>query len=99
MSLAFAIVEAAALGGLMPIETAPAAIRLLNAGLPLPQFVSGAGQLLVGGQGSLVNACLVLSIWTVLALGASLLAASRRSARVGEVELAPPSPVPAPSTT
>ena len=98
VSLAFALVEAAALGGLMPIETAPAAIQLLNASLPLPQFVSGAGQLLLGGQGSLANACLVLSIWTVLALGASLLAASRRSARVGDVEPAPPSPVPAPST-
>ena len=79
VSLAFALIEAAALGGLMPIETAPATIQLLNAALPLPQFVTGAAQLLLGGQGSLVNACLVLSLWTVLALGASLLAASRRS--------------------
>ena len=96
VSLAFAVVEAAALGGLMPIETAPAAIQLLNGVLPLPQFVSGAAQLLLGGQGSLANACLVLSLWTVLAFGASLLAASRRSSRVGEVEPAPPSPTPEP---
>ena len=96
VSLAFALVEAAALGGLMPIETAPAAIQLLNGVLPLPQFVSGAAQLLLGGRGSLVNACLVLSLWTVFAFGASLLAASRRSSRVGEVEPAPPSPSPAP---
>ena len=41
VSLVFALVEAAALGGLMPIETAPAAIELLNGVLPLPQFVSG----------------------------------------------------------
>ena len=98
VSLAFALIEAAALGGLMPIETAPATIQLLNAALPLPQFVNGAAQLLLGGQGSLVNACLVLSLWTVLALGASLLAASRRSSRVGEVESASPGPTPAPST-
>ena len=96
VSLAFALVEAAALGGPMPIETAPAAIQLLNGVLPLPQFVSGAAQLLLGGRGSLVNACLVLSLWTVFAFGASLLAASRRSSRVGEVEPAPPSPSPAP---
>ena len=98
VSLAFALVEAAALGGLMPIETAPATIQLLNGVLPLPQFVNGAAQLLLGGQGSLVNACLVLSLWTVLALGASVLAASRRSTRIGEVESVHPTPTPAPST-
>ncbi|HEY5980206.1 MAG TPA: YhgE/Pip domain-containing protein [Microlunatus sp.] len=99
VSLAFALVEAAALGGLMPIETAPAAIQTLNGVLPLPQFVRGAAELLLGGQGSLVNACLVLSLWTVLALGASLLAASRRSSRVGGTEVAVhPSPAPVPTT-
>ncbi|HEY5787336.1 MAG TPA: YhgE/Pip domain-containing protein [Microlunatus sp.] len=98
VSLAFALVEAAALAGLMPIETAPAAIQLLNGVLPLPQFVSGAAQLLLGGRGSLANACLVLAIWTVLAIGASLLAASRRSSRVGSVETVSPSPAAAPST-
>ena len=92
VSLAFALVEAAALAGLMPIETAPAAIQLLNGVLPLPQFVSGAAQLLLGGRGSLANACLVLAIWTVLAIGASLLAASRRSSRVGSVETVSPGP-------
>ncbi|HYI54993.1 MAG TPA: YhgE/Pip domain-containing protein [Microlunatus sp.] len=98
VSLAFALVEAAALGGLMPIETAPAALQLLNTALPLPQFVSGAAQLMLGGRGNLASACLVLSLWTVLALGASLLAASRRSSRVGGVETVHPSPAPAPST-
>jgi putative membrane protein len=97
VSLAFALVEAAALGGLMPIETAPAGIQLLNGVLPLPQFVSGAGQLLLGGQGSLLTACLVLSLWTLLALGASVLAAVRRSSKVGDPigSPAPPRPDPA----
>ena len=103
VSLAFALVEAAALGGLMPIETAPAAFQLLNGVLPLPQFASGAGQLLLGGHGSLANACLVLSIWTVLAVAASVLAAARRSARIGAAgavsESSPrPEAVPAPAT-
>ena len=83
VSLAFALVEAAALGGLMPIETAPAGIQLLNGMLPLPQFVNGAGQQLLGGHGGLATACLVLSLWTVLALGVSVLAAARRSSRIG----------------
>ncbi|HEU5486077.1 MAG TPA: YhgE/Pip domain-containing protein [Microlunatus sp.] len=95
VSLAFALVEAAALGGLMPIETAPAAFQLLNGMLPLPQFVSGAGQLLLGGHGSLMNACLVLALWTVLAVAASVLAASRRSARIGAaVAVSEPAPRP-----
>jgi putative membrane protein len=98
VSLAFALVEAAALGGLMPIETAPAAIQTLNGVLPLPQFVSGAAELLLGGHGSLATACLVLSIWTVLAIGASVLAAARRSSRVGDVQTSHPGPAPAPST-
>jgi putative membrane protein len=87
VSLAFALVEAAALGGLMPIETAPVALQLLNGVLPLPQFVAGAGQLLLGGQGSLANACLVLAGWTVLAAGASILAAARLSGRIGAADV------------
>lgn len=66
--------------------------------LPLPQFVAGAGQLLLGGHGALVNACPVLVIWTALALAASILAASRRSARIGgeaSVSVADPPSAPA----
>lgn len=98
VSLAFALVEAAALGGLMPIQTAPAGIQLLNGVLPLPQFVNGAGQQLLGGHGSLTTACLVLSIWTALALGISAVAAARRSSRIGVGEISKgasgPSPQP-----
>lgn len=97
VSLAFALVEAAALGGLTPIETAPAGIQLLNGVLPLPQFVDGAGQQLLGGHGSLGTACLVLSLWTVLALGASLFAAARRSGRIGAA-VVEPNTAPAPAS-
>lgn len=95
VSLAFAVVEAAALGGLMPIETAPATIQLLNGVLPLPQFVNGVGQLVLGGHGSLLDASLVLSLWVVLAVGVSVLVAVRRSARVGTVAGASVTPKPA----
>jgi len=48
VSLAFLAVQAGAVGGLAPIESAPGA-QLLNGILPLPQLVTGAGQLLLGG--------------------------------------------------
>lgn len=102
VSLAFALIEAAALGGLMPIETAPAAFQLLNGVLPLPQFASGAGQLLLGGRGSVASACLVLSIWTAVAVAASVVAAARQSARIGAagaVSESSPRPEAAPAST
>ena|GEM_PF-6157476 len=83
VSLTFVLVEAAALGGVVPVETAPAVIQLLNGVLPIPQFVNGALQLLLGGHGSLANACLVLLIWTVLALGTSVVITGRGSRRIG----------------
>lgn len=101
ISVAFALIEAAALGGLMPIQTAPAGIQLLNGVLPLPQFVNGAGQQVLGGHGSLATACLVLSIWTVFALGISVLAAARRSGRIGigETNAGIPEPSPRPAAS
>jgi hypothetical protein len=51
--------------------------------LPLPQFVDGAGQLLLGGQsGGLTQACVVLALWTAGALIASVLATARTRPRL-----------------
>ena len=65
VSLALVAIQAAAFGGLVPIETAPAALQTLNGILPLPQFVAGAGRLLLGGGGDVVGPCLTLVGWTV----------------------------------
>jgi putative membrane protein len=68
----FLLLQAAALGNVLPIETAPAPLPLLNKLLPLPAYVNGASQLVTGGSvGSLAGFVAVLLCW---ALGASLVA-------------------------
>ena len=92
-SLAFAVIEAAALGGLAPIETAPAFIQMLNGILPLPQFVNGATEMVIGGiSGDIVGACVVLAGWMFLALAVSVVATSRRGPRLApaSADLPPP---------
>ncbi len=83
VSLAFAVIEAAALGGLAPIETAPTFIQMLNGILPLPQFVNGATQMVIGGiSGDIVGACVVLAGWMFLALAVSVVATARTGPRL-----------------
>ena len=92
VSLAFAVVEAAALGRLAPIEAAPGAIQLLNGILPLPQFVNGASEMVIGGvSGDLVGACVVLTGWMVAALLVSVIATGRRGPRLAAVRAEPAS--------
>jgi putative membrane protein len=103
VSLTFFAVEAAALGGLVPIETAPGFIQLLNGVLPLPQFVDGAGQLLLGGStGGLLQACVILALWTGGALLVSTLATARKRPRLSTtpsaVPFEPVQPAPVPLT-
>ena len=78
VSLAFVALQVAAFGGLVPIETAPAALQTLNGILPLPQFVAGASHLLLGGGGDVVGPALVLVGWSLAALFVSVLATSRK---------------------
>ena len=55
------LVQVAALGNVIPLETAPAPLRTLNAVLPFTAYVDGASQLLTGGDvGSRVADTLVL---------------------------------------
>lgn len=78
VSLAFAAVQAAAFGGLVPIETAPGALQTLNGILPLPQYVAGANRFMLGGGGDVVGPCLTIVGWTAAALFVSLLCTARR---------------------
>src|SRR6476661_5455472 len=78
VSIALVAIQVAAFGGLVPIETAPAALQTLNGILPLPQFVAGAGRLLLGGGGDVVGPCLTLVGWTVGAFLASVVCAARQ---------------------
>ena len=52
----FLLVQIAALGNVVPLETAPGPLQQLNGLLPLTAYVDGASQLVSGGQvGSLVG--------------------------------------------
>jgi putative membrane protein len=78
VSLAFAAIQAAAFGGLVPIETAPAALQTLNGILPLPQYVAGASRFMLGGGGDVIGPCLTMVGWAAAALLVSLLCTARR---------------------
>jgi putative membrane protein len=91
VSLAFTAVEAAALGGIIPVETAPGFIQLLNGAMPLSRFVDGAGQLLLGGSsGDLIGANVVLLLWMFLALLGTAVATARRRPELAPARLTPP---------
>lgn len=75
----FLLVQAAALGNVVPLETAPAALRTLNGILPLTAYVDGTSQLVSGGHaGSPVAVLVVLLVWGLLAAFAAVVAVSRR---------------------
>jgi putative membrane protein len=75
----FLLVQVAALGNVVPLQTAPAVLRALNGVLPLTAYVDGASQLVAGGQaGSPVAALVVLIVWGLAAGLAAVVAVSRR---------------------
>ena len=85
----FLLLQVAALGNVLPIETAPEPLQVLNQLLPLPAYVNAASQLVTGGSvGSLAGAVAVLLVW---GLGSSfvalLLVRKRRVARAPAVAL------------
>lgn len=58
------ILQLAASGNVIPLETAPALLQKLNGVLPLTAFVNGASQLVSGGHAaSLVAVVSVLTVW------------------------------------
>jgi putative membrane protein len=75
----FLLFQAAALGNVLPIQTAPEPLPTLNRLLPLPAYVNGASQLVTGGSvGSLAGVVTVLLLWGLGASGVALLLVRRR---------------------
>lgn len=75
----FLLVQAAALGNVVPLETAPGLLRTFNRVLPLTAYVDGGSQLVSGGHaGSVVSALVVLLVWGLGAALAAVMAVSRR---------------------
>lgn len=73
------LLQAAALGNVLPIETAPEPLPTLNRALPLTAFVDGASQLVSGGSvGSLAGVVTVLVVWAVGSSLAALMVVRRR---------------------
>jgi putative membrane protein len=89
------LVQVAALGNVIPLETAPGPLRTLNAVLPLPAYVDGASQLLTGGSvGNRGVDVVVLLGWGVGACVATVLTVRRRRVQPATVQTAP-APAPA----
>jgi putative membrane protein len=73
------VLQLAASGNVIPLETAPAVLRTLNGVLPLTAYVNGASQLVSGGQAaSLVEVGVVLVLWGAGSAFALLTAVKRR---------------------
>jgi putative membrane protein len=75
----FLVLQLAALGNVIPIETAPTLFQRLNGILPLTAYINAASQLVSGGRvGSVLGATLVLVLWGLVAWTAVLVAVKRR---------------------
>ena len=73
------VVQLAASGNVIPLETAPTLLQRLNAVLPLTAFVDGASQLVSGGRAaSYVAVVVVLVAWTAGAAVALVTGVKRR---------------------
>jgi putative membrane protein len=79
VSIVFAVLQAVSLGGLIPVDTAPALIRSLSGLLPVTLAAEGIGSLtLGGGVGSVAGSVAALVVWGAVALAVSTVAARRR---------------------
>jgi putative membrane protein len=78
------LLQAAALGNVVPIETAPELLQTLNSVMPLTAYVNGMSQLVTGGSvGSLAGVVTVLLGWSAASwLVAVMVVRRRRVARV-----------------
>ncbi len=78
----FLLLQGAALGSVVPLETAPGLMRLLNGILPLTMYVNGASQLISGGQvESPIATLAVLLVWGLAAFLLAVFVVGRRRVR------------------
>ena len=78
----FLLVQVAALGNVVPLQTAPSPLRAANGLLPLTAYTNGASQLVSGGDvGSTTWMVLVLVVWAALAFGLTVGVVKRQRVR------------------
>ncbi|HEU5128010.1 MAG TPA: YhgE/Pip family protein, partial [Glycomyces sp.] len=79
VSIVFAVLQAVSLGGLVPVDTAPALIQSLSGVLPVSLAAEGMADLTLGGRvGSALGSAVALLVWGAVALAATHVAARRR---------------------
>ena len=79
VSIVFAVLQAVSLGGLVPVDTAPALIQSLSGVLPVSLAAEGIGNLTFGGRvGSVTGSAAALLVWGAAALAVTTVAARRR---------------------
>ncbi|WP_454051627.1 YhgE/Pip family protein [Cellulomonas sp. Marseille-Q8402] len=88
VSLAFLALQAAAVGALVPIATAPPFFQAVSGALPVPQLADALGVLLLGADGSWIRPVTGLLLWGVAGLGLTVLAVRRSRVRVPARDLA-----------
>ena len=76
-SIAFAGVQLAALGGVIPVDTAPRPLQLLNDVLPMTQAADALAVAVLDGPGSVLAGIVVVLLWAAVAFGATVLAARK----------------------
>ena len=77
VSIGFAGVQIVSLGGVVPVDTAPAPLQVLNTLLPMPQSADGLTATILDGPVSLAASVLVLLLWGGVAVAAAVAAARR----------------------
>lgn len=82
VSLAFLALQAASVGALVPLATAPAFFQAVNGVLPVPQAAEALGVLLLGLDGSWLRPVLGLLAWAVAGVVVTALVVRRSRARV-----------------
>jgi putative membrane protein len=77
VSIGFAGLQIVSLGGVIPVDTAPAPLRFLSSVLPMPQAAEGLTATVLEGPGSLAAAVLTLLIWGLAAVAVTTVRAGR----------------------
>ncbi len=75
----FLLAQVAALGNVVPLETAPGALQRLNGLMPMTAYVNATSQLASGGAvGSRTSEILVIVVWGLVAFGATVFMVKRK---------------------
>ena len=76
-TIAFTGLQVVSLGGVIPLDTAPWPLQVLNGALPVPVAANGLTVTMLDGPGSVAAAIAVLLAWAAVAFVATVIAARR----------------------